>query len=41
MKKLLVLYRSPVSAVDQTAAATPKQAQAGMEALEFLPLPGS
>jgi hypothetical protein len=32
MKKFLVLYRSPVSAADQMAAATPEQAQAGMDA---------
>jgi hypothetical protein len=32
MKKFLVLYRSSVSAADQMAAATPEQAQAGMNA---------
>ena len=32
MSKFLVLYRSPVSARDQMANATPEQAQAGMEA---------
>jgi hypothetical protein len=32
MPKFLVLYRSSVSARDQMAAATPEQAQAGMEA---------
>jgi len=30
--KFLVLYRSPVSARDQMANATPEQAQAGMQA---------
>jgi hypothetical protein len=30
--KFLVLYRSPVSAREQMASATPEQAQAGMEA---------
>lgn len=32
MAKFLVLYRSPVSAREQMASATPEQAQAGMEA---------
>ena len=32
MKKFLVLYRSSVSAADQMAAATPEQAEAGMNA---------
>ncbi|HYX76786.1 MAG TPA: hypothetical protein VE757_06385 [Gaiellaceae bacterium] len=32
MSKFLVLYRSPVSARDQMANATPEQAQAGMQA---------
>jgi hypothetical protein len=32
MKKFLVLYRSSVSAADQMAAATPEQAEAGMDA---------
>jgi hypothetical protein len=32
MPKFLVLYRSPVSAREQMANATPEQAQAGMEA---------
>ena len=32
MAKFMVLYRSPVSARDQMASATPEQAQAGMEA---------
>jgi hypothetical protein len=32
MKKFLVLYRSAVSAADQMAAATPEQAEAGMNA---------
>jgi hypothetical protein len=32
MKKFMVLYRSPVSAADQMAAATPEQAQTGMDA---------
>ena len=32
MAKFLVLYRSPVSARDQMANATPEQAQAGMQA---------
>ena len=32
MKKFLVLYRSSVSAAEQMAAATPEQAQAGMDA---------
>jgi hypothetical protein len=30
--KFLVLYRSPTSAADQMAGATPEQAQAGMDA---------
>jgi hypothetical protein len=32
MTKYLVLYRSPASAAEQMAAATPEQAQAGMDA---------
>ena len=32
MTKYLLLYRSPVSARDQMAGATPEQAQAGMDA---------
>src|SRR5262245_43100 len=32
MSKFLVLYRSPVSAREQLANASPEQAQAGMEA---------
>ena len=32
MTKFLVLYRSPVSAREQMANATPEQAQAGMQA---------
>jgi hypothetical protein len=32
MAKFLVLYRSPVSAREQMASATPEQAQAGMDA---------
>ena len=32
MAKYMVLYRSPVSAEEQMASATPEQAQAGMEA---------
>jgi len=32
VSKFLVLYRSPVSARDQLANATPEQAQAGMQA---------
>ena len=32
MSKFLVLYRSPVSAREQMANATPEQAQAGMQA---------
>ena len=32
MKKFLVLYRSPVSAREQMAGATPEQMQAGMQA---------
>lgn len=32
MKKFLVLYRSPVSAREQMAKATPEQAKAGMDA---------
>jgi hypothetical protein len=32
MKKFLVLYRAPVSAADQMAAATAEQAKAGMDA---------
>lgn len=32
MSKYLVLYRSPTSAQEQMANATPEQAQAGMEA---------
>ena len=32
MPKFLVLYRSPTSAQEQMANATPEQAQAGMEA---------
>src|SRR5262249_18506478 len=32
MTKFLVLYRSPTTARDQLASATPEQAQAGMEA---------
>jgi len=32
VSKFLVLYRSPVSARDQIANATPEQAQAGMQA---------
>jgi hypothetical protein len=32
MSKFLVLYRSPTSAQEQMANATPEQAQAGMEA---------
>ena len=32
MTKYLLLYRSPVSARDQMANATPEQAQAGMDA---------
>jgi hypothetical protein len=32
MSKFLVLYRSPISAREQMANATPEQAQAGMQA---------
>jgi hypothetical protein len=32
MKKFLVLYRSPVSAQEQMAKASPQQAKAGMDA---------
>jgi hypothetical protein len=32
MAKFMVLYRSPVSAEEQMASATPEQAQAGLEA---------
>jgi hypothetical protein len=32
MAKYMVLYRSPMSAEEQMASATPEQAQAGMEA---------
>jgi hypothetical protein len=32
MSKFMLLYRSPVSAADQMANATPEQAQAGMDA---------
>lgn len=32
MTKFLVLYRAPVSAAEQMAAATPEQAKAGMDA---------
>ena len=32
MSKFLVLYRSPVSAREQLASASPEQAQAGMQA---------
>lgn len=32
MTKYLVLYRSPASAAEQMAGATPEQAQAGMDA---------
>lgn len=32
MKKFLVLYRAPVSAIQQMTQATPEQAKAGMDA---------
>jgi hypothetical protein len=32
MTKFLVLYRAPMSAMEQMAGATPEQAQAGMDA---------
>ena len=34
MAKFLVLYRAPVSALEQMASVTPEQAQAGMELWE-------